>query len=66
MCVHMCECMFGNNRKRMGICEHTSVTVCIFLFILRCTALVFSKTIQTMCQTGFYYIGALYGSSSIV
>lgn len=42
------------------------VTVCIFLFILRCAALVFNKTIQTMCQTGFHYIVASFGSSAIV
>lgn len=64
VCVCACAyvCLEVIEREYASMC----VTVCIILFILRCTALVFSKTIQTMCQTGFYYIGALYGSSTIM
>lgn len=60
----MCKCMFGNNR--MSVYTRAYVCHCNVVFLLRCSALVFSKTIQTMSETGFYYNPALYGSSTAV
>lgn len=56
--------MFGNNR--MSVYTRTYVCHCNLVFLLRCLAPVFSKTIQTMSETGFYYSPALYGSSTAV
>lgn len=49
----MCKCMFGKNRTR--VCMQAYVCRRNLLFLLRLSAPVFSKTIQTMSQTGFYY-----------
>lgn len=33
VCVFMCICMLGNNRKRMRICEHACQCVCFSVYI---------------------------------
>lgn len=60
----MCKCMFGNN----GTSVYMWACMCHpnLGFSLRCSAPVFSKTLQTMSETVFYYTQALSGSSTLL
>lgn len=56
VCAHVCVCSCAYVCwviiERECVYMSMRVSVCVFLFILRCTALVLTKTIKTMCQTG--------------
>lgn len=52
VCVCSCAYVCWAIIERECVYVSMRVSVCVFLFILRCTALVLTKTIKTMCQTG--------------